>query len=1003
LRIQQPNLEIYIMRFFIFISIALLLSISSVYSQEYLRMIESGNYSVQVIQKEASQFFENKGTGKGSGFKQYKRWEYRALMDMDNDGRLKSPNFYFEEIERYRSEKNTKRTTYYEGSWKEVGPTYWNNENTGGYNPGVGRVTSLAVDASNPNHIIMGSQTGGVWKTTDGGQTWTVLTDNMPIIDVYALAMDPTNTTTYFWGTSGGNLYKSIDGGGTWNPLATVGSGVINKILIDPNNTNKIYCSTTTGIYKSANGGSSWSLIHENATIGYDVEFKPGNTNVIYASGYRFFKSTDGGVSFTSSGFLTNWDQDYISGSADWNIISQSYWDPKITPKSGEKFAYFYAGNYNKDASRLVSKKVNLSSEVNPKLSFYFTNVNWYGDVETLKVLYKTSANDTWKTLANYTAEFSSWNRVTLNLPSATSDYYIAFEATSNWGKGLGLDAIFITSDNSGTILFEDFENESDGAKMLAVSNDNPNLVYRVSEEGGTFSKLEKSTDSGDSFVELVHTNKNYFGYSKTASDTSGQAPRDMDIAVNPNNSDEVILAGINTWRSVDGGQTFTLTSNWYQPHAELDNIGYCHADIDILEFVGNKLYLGSDGGLFVANDTGNLNKDYYQDLTTGTSIHQFYKIGVSQTQSEVLVGGSQDNGSSVLTNNGEWHSWLGADGMEGFVDKDNSNIIYGSMQQGNLRKSTDMGATNQGIKPSSDPVGNWVTPFEQDPNESNTIYAGYNKVFKSINGGDSWTEISNEFEDTSGNVLGNLNHLKVATSNSDYIYIAIGSHMFRTQNGGATSWTRITGFTGNINSIAIHPTDPDKVAIATTDNNKIFITSDGGTTWESKKLNLPDFSALSLVWDDNGNDGLYLGMNFGVFYIDNTISEWQSFSNNLANVRVNELEINRTTGKLYAGTYGRGVWVSDLYGASLSNSEEIFNQLNIYPNPASSAFTISWNSNEPVTVKMFDLRGKLLYYSKNINLSRKYSIDTSTFTPGIYFVRINTIEGYAVKKMVIE
>src|SRR5690606_1795498 len=115
--------------------------------------------------------------------------------------------------------------------------------------------------------------------------------------------------------------------------------------------------------------------------------------------------------------------------------------------------------------------------------------------------------------------------------------------------------------------------------------------------------------------------------------------------------------------------------------NALFENIGYCHADVDILEFVGNRLFVGSDGGIFVANNVGTVNSNYFTDLTGGLGIRQFYKIGVSQTNPVVVTGGSQDNGTSVYTAAGVWKDWLGADGMESFVDKTNSNTLYGTTQ----------------------------------------------------------------------------------------------------------------------------------------------------------------------------------------------------------------------------------------------------------------------------------------------------------------------------------
>ena len=112
-----------------------------------------------------------------------------------------------------------------------------------------------------------------------------------------------------------------------------------------------------------------------------------------------------------------------------------------------------------------------------------------------------------------------------------------------------------------------------------------PNVVYVLEESSGKFGGFYKSTDGGDNFTKLDHTDKNYFGYSSTASDDRGQAPRDMDVIVNPNDADDVHIAGILSWRSTDGGANFNITSQWVPQNAASENIGYCHADIDIMIF----------------------------------------------------------------------------------------------------------------------------------------------------------------------------------------------------------------------------------------------------------------------------------------------------------------------------------------------------------------------------------------------------------------------------------
>ncbi|MFD2916348.1 T9SS type A sorting domain-containing protein [Psychroserpens luteus] len=824
-----------------------LLSVTAMYSQDYKQMISEGTHTVQDIQTVAETHFAQVGTERGKGYKPYKRWEYQALRRMDENGMLPSPEFYYNELEIYNSYLNenssSARTTI--GSWEQLGPISWNA--TSGWNPGVGRITSIAVEPENPNHIIAGADTGGVWRSIDGGLNWTVLTDNLSNLNVSALTIHPTVNTTYFWGSGSGTIFISTDSGITWSVLADTGNGSVNKILIDPTNTNKMYCSVQSGgLYKSTDGGISWTKILPVIPNGYDFEFKPdGLYSTIYASGDDFFVSTNSG--------------------------------------------------------------------------------------------------DNWTGLAGF----------------------------------------------------------GDGPKMIGVSANNPEVVYVLEADNGVFGGLYKSENSAASFVTLNHAGKNYFGYSSDPEDPEdagyGQAPRDMDIAVNPNDVNDVHIAGINTWRSTSGGDFFTSTSQWTPNNANGLNIGYCHADVDILEFVNDKLYVGTDGGLYVAETPTVVNSAYYKDLTGGMGIRQFYKIGISQTDPVIVTGGAQDNGTSIMDVNGDWTDWLGADGMESFIDKNNSNIIYGTSQNGSLYRSLNSGLSITGIGSPEGKSGNWITPFEQDLILPNVVYSGYDEVYKSINGGDSWESISQDFG-------GNLNHLKIAPSNSNYQYAARGSSLYKNMSVDTNSnWTALEGFSGSINSITIHPTDPNRVAIATTGNQKVYVSSNGGDTWTSYKLNLPNFSAQALAWHDNGDNGLYLGMDYGIYYIDDTFTEWQPFSNGLPNVIISELEVNTADNKIYAGTYGRGLWSSDVFDATLSVNEFALESFELYPNPAKNNVTINWNKSDLVSVRIYDALGKLMYFTKNINISEPTTIDVSNYSTGLYFVKINNLQGSVTKKLIIE
>ncbi|WP_296381964.1 T9SS type A sorting domain-containing protein [Winogradskyella sp.] len=988
------------------LSTCLLLAFN-LFSQDYHELIAEGTHTIESIVEVAERHFDSVGRERGTGYKPFRRWQYFAERAMDETGMLKSPEFYYNELQDYNARVNNEgfasRTIV--GTWEEMGPTYWNA--SAGWNPGVGRVTSIAIEDGNLDHIIAGANTGGVWKSMDGGSSWTVLTDNLANIDVYALAIDPLNNMTYYWGSTGGSIFKSTNGGSTWTLHSSLPGGTVNKILIHPTNTLKMYCSAQgSGLYKSADGGLSWAIIDNSATTGFDFEFKPGDPNVVYASGTDFYKSTDDGATFNTSDGLEVWSQEFVNGSTSWTTAGSNQ-DNSVTPRTGSGLGLFYISNFSTPSTRLITPAMNLTGAVNPQVNFSYTQVNWEGDIDELKVLYKTSATGNWVELANYTAEVSSWADISIPLPNPSAEYYVAFEGTSNYGRGLTLDDISITTNNLGVVFTDGFESAdnafSSGVKMIGVSPNDSNVVYVLEAAGGVFGGFHKSTDGGDTFTKLSHVGKNYFGYDTDGLDTSGQAPRDMDISVHPNDVNDVHIAGVNTWRSTDGGANFSITSQWTPGNANNLGIGYCHADVDILQFAGTglnaKLFVGSDGGIFKANNPTIVNSSYYTDLTPGMGIRQFYRIGISQTNPVVVTGGSQDNGSSVMAVDGTWTDWLGADGMEGFVDKNNSQIIYGTTQFGGLNKSTNGGSNLVGItSPVGDGNWNWVVPIEQDPIVQNTIYAAYKEVFKSLDGGATWNSISQDFGV-------NIDHFKIASTDNSKMYLAINGAFWYTTNGGiswAQSTLNLAG--GGINEIAVHPTNPNKIAIATTNSERVYLSNDNGQSWVSIRWDLPNFSSQALTWQNNGKDGLYVGMNYGVYYTDNDLGNtWVLFNNGLPNVRINELEINTADNRIYAATYGRGLWRSNVYDVTLSVNDFEFNDLSVYPNPAKSEVNLKWNKSEDVSVRIYNTLGKVVYYGKEVNLFNGLKVNVSTFNSGVYFVKLNTAKGEITKKLILK
>jgi PKD repeat protein len=437
----------------------------------------------------------------------------------------------------------------------------------------------------------------------------------------------------------------------------------------------------------------------------------------------------------------------------------------------------------------------------------------------------------------------------------------------------------------------------------IAVTPANPEYVYMVGgkQTNSSFQGLYRSTNSGTSFT-LQSSSPNILGYDPQGNDSDGQSWYDLAIAASPGDENLIYVGGVNVWKSTNGGVSWNMNAYWYYP---VNTYPYVHADIHALEYLNNNLYAGCDGGIFETIDEGNT----WDDLSFGLQIMQFYRISVNPNNYTHVMGGSQDNGSNQYKNN-TWTHVLGADGMECIIDPSNPNKVYASTQNGGLNKSTNGGNSFFGITNGISENGPWVTPYVINPQNTEILYAGYSNIWKTTNGGQNWTKITN----TSGSVVA----IALAPSNPNYVYYSVGSSIYRSTDAGQT-WTNLTGngLTGYITYISVNPSDPNKLYVSISgynQGNKVYKSTDGGNSWDNISGSLPNLPANCVVSQLGSDEGVYVGTDVGVYYRDNTTGDWVPFSLNLPNVIVQELEINYNANKIIAGTYGRGLWSSDLF-----------------------------------------------------------------------------------------
>lgn len=147
--------------------------------------------------------------------------------------------------------------------------------------------------------------------------------------------------------------------------------------------------------------------------------------------------------SFDNTGLPSGWTQEHVSGTFDWSTVTANG-NSTIFPRTGTRMAEF-RNTTSGTKTKLITPSLDLTSLTTPVLTFYYANVNWAGDIDELRVFYRTNASGSWVQIGdNYINEKTSWEKVELILPNHSADYYIAFEATSNWARGLNLDDVTI-------------------------------------------------------------------------------------------------------------------------------------------------------------------------------------------------------------------------------------------------------------------------------------------------------------------------------------------------------------------------------------------------------------------------------------------------------------------------------------------------------------------------------------------------------------------------------
>ena len=662
-----------------------------------------------------------------------------------------------------------------------------------------GRINDIEMHPTNPRIMYIGAAGGGVWKTTDGGATFSPIFDDY-VQSIGVVTLDPKDPDNTIWvGTGetwtrnsvsiGNGLFKSTDGGSTWKEITGFeDSERIASIVINPNNTNEIYVgvlgalwsdSETRGVYKSIDGGKTWNkILYINPSTGAgDVIMDPKNPSTLYASMWEFRRT---GWSFNSGGLHSGIYKSVDAGKT-WNKIHKGFPTGSLgriglaLAPSDSNILYAVLETEDKTKNGLwKSTNAGVSWEhlnndfglvVRP---FYFSRITVdprNPDVIVKGGLSGSISRDGGKTFKDLGNMHSDIHDITFHI----NDSDVMFSGT---------DGGFYRSWNGGT-TFEITENlPLSQFYHISVDNEKPYNVYGglqdngswygpSSSPGGIEARDWNSVGYGDGFRVLKHPTKNII-----YSEMQGAA---------------------SVWRyEVDKNKTKTI-----QPLAETGKPKLrfnWNAPMAVGNHSPDRFYMGSQF-LHKSDDMGDSWTIISPDLTTNNK---------SKQNQEESGGLSMDNSGA------ENHTTIFTI-AESPLDE---NVIWVGTDDGNVQVTTNGGTSWSNVTPNliGIPANTWVYHIEASVHGKGTAYAVFDGhtsgdfkpyALKTTDYGKTWTNIISE--DIEKNAF--VRNIQEDYENEDLLFLGTEFGLYVSIDGGK-NWSK---FTNNMPAVAVHFIDLQK------------------------------------------------------------------------------------------------------------------------------------------------------------------------------------------------
>lgn len=544
------------------------------------------------------------------------------------------------------------------------------------------------------------------------------------------------------------------------------------------------------------------------------------------------------------------------------------------------------------------------------------------------------------------------------------------------------------------------------GKTLLTVCTSQPNIMYASVGEAFAQKGLYKTVNGGNSWA--LASNKDVCTY---------QGWYSHDVIVHPTDPNTFIWVGIDAWKSEDSGANVEHKTYWYNwyfgnvpaggPEGPPD---YVHADIHRAYYVlgdANKVYVVSDGGLFVSYDGG----ESWEGRNGGYQTQQFYaNLGNSTSNPNRAIGGMQDNSTAIYEGDPSWTRVLGGDGECAAVNPVNDQIMYGSSQYLNLYKSLDAGQNwyNIGAEINEDAAFNG--PFEIAPSNPDILYAGAQSLWRSDDGGESWYSLAQSFAESDVVLT-----IAINPTNPDIVYCSTAptatneARVFKIDANTETV-TELTGLPNRLcMDIAFLPDDDHTLfaVFAGFNTEHVWRSEDEGLSWTAIDNGLPDVPTNSILIDPEIGH-IYVANDLGVWHSGNAGASWDNYSAAAPQAML-AMHLSIAPGKkLRVATYGLGVWQTNLAEGSKTKEPGLASAIQrLYPNPASEQSVLDFvlTTEAQIKIKVVDIHGKTVWQSNSERLSagkHARSIPVGNLPAGTYGVLLETAKGKTGRMLVV-